>query len=297
MYHEPVMPNEVIQMLNINPAGTYVDATFGGGGHSRMILQSLNQQGRLLGFDQDEDVVRNCPDDLRFVFVKANFRFLRQYLRLNNVNEIDGVLADLGVSSFQIDSPTRGFSTRFDGPLDMRMDAQQENSATQIVNSYTVDDLQKIFSEYGELRNSKSLAAAVSIEREVKKFESTSDFKFRLKNAVRGNENKYWAQVFQALRMEVNDELNSLKEFLTQCGGILKPGGRIVIISYHSLEDRLVKNYFRSGNIEGEIEKDFFGVASKPFELITKKPVTPTEEEIIANPRSRSGRLRAAQKN
>lgn len=295
-YHTSVLLEESIAGLNIKGEGTYVDATFGGGGHSKLLFEKLNDSGKLIAFDQDSDAEKNIFSDERFVFVQQNFRYLKKFLRLHGIKEVDGVLADLGVSSFQFNSAERGFSNRFDGPLDMRMDATMTLKAQSILNGYDAMQLQRIFSEYGEVRNSKTLAQFIVKTREEKMFSSTLEFSERIKKMVMGKESRYLAQVFQALRIEVNDEINALKEFLQQSYDVLKPGGRLVVISFHSLEDRLVKDFMRSGNFTGENEKDFFGNTTKVFKLITKKPIEPTAEEQKNNPRSRSAKLRIAEK-
>lgn len=295
-YHDPVLLQESIDALAINENGIYVDATFGGGGHSQAIIQRLDGKGHLYGFDQDEDVLPNISENERFTFIHHNFRHLKRFLRLHAVKQVDGILADLGVSSHQLDSADRGFSFRFDAELDMRMNQQGEITAADILNTYTAADLQRIFSLYGEVRNAKTLAQAITSDRKQKPLRRIGDLLLLLNPLVRGNRNRYLAQVFQALRIEVNDEMGALKEFLTDAGTLLSPGGRLVVISYHSLEDRLVKNFFRSGNIEGEVIKDFYGNIERPFEIITRKAFAPTEEEISRNPRARSAKMRVAAK-
>ncbi|HEY9487088.1 MAG TPA: 16S rRNA (cytosine(1402)-N(4))-methyltransferase RsmH [Chryseosolibacter sp.] len=298
VYHKPVMLQRCIEALQLKPDGIYVDATFGGGGHSLEILKHL-RSGRLIAFDQDEDA-RNEAEKIKdrsFTFCHANFMFLKRYLRLNGVTKVNGVLADLGVSSHQIDSPERGFSTRFDGPLDMRMDTSVSQTAAVVLNTYSEEDLHKIFGMYGELRNAKTVARLVVQQRVQKKFERTEDLKNALKQvAPRGKENKYFAQVFQALRIEVNDEMKALENFLHQCGEVMEPSGRLVVMSYHSLEDRMVKNYIQKGKVFGEVEKDFYGNVTKPFDAVNRKPLEATEEEIAANNRARSARMRVAVK-
>ncbi len=298
MYHEPVMLQQCIEALQLKPEGVYVDATFGGGGHSREILKHLTT-GRLIAFDQDEDARREAEkiDHRSFTFCHANFMYLKRYLKLSGVTQTDGILADLGVSSHQIDSPERGFSTRYDGPLDMRMDKNISLTAAAVLNTYTEEKLHKVFGMYGELRNAKTAARLVTQYRVQKKFERTEDLKDALKDvAPRGKEYKYFAQVFQALRIEVNDEMQALENFLHQCGEVLAPSGRLVVMSYHSLEDRMVKNYMQKGKVFGDVEKDFFGNVIKPFQVVTRKPVEASEAEIEGNNRARSAKLRIAVK-
>jgi len=296
-YHNPVLLKECIEGLNIDPAGIYVDVTFGGGGHSREILKHLTT-GKLFAFDQDEDAVKNKINDDRFVLVKQNFKYLKNMLRMYQALPIDGILADLGVSSHQFDIAERGFSIRFDeAKLDMRMDKNVKQTAADILNTSTEEELKNIFKLYGEIDNAGSLARLITHARKEKKMETVGDLKQVIEKVVRkGRENKYYAQVFQALRIEVNKEMEALKELLTQSLEVLKPGGRLVVISYHSLEDRLVKNIMRSGKFEGEVEKDFFGNQLTPFTQITRKPITPSEEEITENNRARSAKLRIAEK-
>ena len=293
-YHVPVLLREAVDALDIRPDGTYVDVTFGGGGHSRAILEKLGPEGRLIAFDRDDDSSANVPDDPRFQLINADYRFLKNYLRLAGVRQIDGVLADLGVSSHQFDTPSRGFSTRFEGPLDMRMDRSQKLTAAQVVNEYDEEDLARIFAQYGELRNARQLAKAIVRYRKDKPIETTEE----LIRAVEAHipkrlRNKMLAQLFQALRIEVNGELESLKEMLRQSQELIKPGGRLAVITYHSLEDRLVKRFIQSGNFDGIIEKDFYGHYSLPFKKLGK-PVTPSADEIKRNPRARSAKLRVA---
>ena len=295
-YHQPVLLQECINGLNIRREGTYVDATFGGGGHSRAILNKLDANGRLLSFDQDEDVLGNLLDDDRFTFVHHNFRYLKRFLRLHSVKEVDGILADLGVSSHQLNEKDRGFSYRFDADLDMRMNQQGELKASDLLNRYSAEQLQSVFSKYGEVRNAKSLAQQIVSHRTHQKFRTTSDFLKLVDPLVRGNRARYLAQVFQSLRIEVNEEMKALEDFLLNAQEVLKPNGRLVIMSYHSLEDRMVKNFFKTGNVEGEMIKDFYGNIERPFKIITKKAVTPNEEELKINPRSRSAKLRIAEK-
>lgn len=295
-YHNPVLLKECIDGLNINPEGIYVDVTFGGGGHSREILKHLTT-GKLYAFDQDDDAVKNKIDDPRFVLIKQNFRYLKNFLKLYNALPIDGLLADLGVSSHQFDEAERGFSIRFDAKLDMRMDQNGKLTAAEVLNTYSEEDLKRIFRIYGEVDNAGYLASIIFHSRKTKAIETVNDLKVTITKCVkRGKENQYYAQVFQALRIEVNKELEVLEELLTQSLEVLKPNGRLVVMSYHSLEDRLVKNFMRSGKFEGEVEKDFFGNQLTPFKQITRKPIVPKEEELGLNTRSRSAKLRVAEK-
>ncbi len=297
-YHKPVMLTECIEALLIKPEGIYVDVTFGGGGHSMVILENL-REGRLIAFDQDDDARKQAENiqSRSFTFCQANFRYMKQYLKLNGVNQVDGILADLGISSHQIDSPERGFSTRFEGPLDMRMDQKGTITAAKILNDYPEADLHKVFGMYGELKNARTAAKAVITARSVKPLTTTLDLKAALQQiAPRGKENKYFAQVFQALRIEVNEEMKALEDFLHQCGDVVKPGGRLVVMSYHSLEDRMVKNYINTGKVFGELEKDFYGNPIKPFQAINRKPIEASEEEVNENKRARSAKLRVASK-
>ncbi|MGE0587609.1 MAG: 16S rRNA (cytosine(1402)-N(4))-methyltransferase RsmH [Cyclobacteriaceae bacterium] len=297
-YHKPVMLHECIDALNINPEGTYVDVTFGGGGHSLAILEKI-KGGRLIAFDQDEDARHeaNKIAHRSFTFCQANFRYMKKYLKLNKITKVDGILADLGISSHQIDSPERGFSTRFEGPLDMRMDTKGKLTAASVVNSYSEGDLHKVFGMYGEVKNAKTLAKAIAAARSQSKLENIQTLISLLKPlAPRGKEHKYYAQVFQALRIEVNKEMEALEEFLLQCGELIEVGGRLVVMSYHSLEDRMVKNYINTGKVFGELEKDFYGNPVRPFKAITRKPITPGDEELEQNSRSRSAKLRVAER-
>ncbi|AKP52076.1 16S rRNA (cytosine(1402)-N(4))-methyltransferase RsmH [Cyclobacterium amurskyense] len=295
-YHIPVMLEECLSGLNIDPNGTYIDLTFGGGGHSREILKKLDK-GHLYGFDQDPDAEKNAPDDEKFTFVMANFRDLRRYLKIYGVEKVDGILADLGVSSHQIDEPSRGFSTRFEGKLDMRMSQSGDVSAATILNTYEEEALHKIFGIYGEIRNAKTLARAIVSTRANIPFESIPDFKNLLdKYAPRGKYAKYSAQVFQALRIEVNQEMAALEEMLEQSTKLLNSEGRLVIMSYHSLEDRMVKNIMTKGKLHGELEKDFYGNPIRPLEPISRKPIVAKQEEIETNKRARSAKLRIAKK-
>jgi len=291
------MLQECIEALDIKPDGTYVDVTFGGGGHSREIMKHLGKGGRLIAFDQDADAQRNAIEDDRFVFVDQNFRYLKNFCRLHGAIPVDGILADLGVSSHQFDEADRGFSIRFDAELDMRMNQASELTAKQVVNTYAEADLHRIFGIYGEIQNAKSLARTIATARLNGPLSTIAD----LKNAIagltpRGKENKYLAQVFQALRIEVNQELEALKEFLTQSAEVLGTGGRLVVMSYHSLEDRLVKNFIAKGKFSGEVEKDFYGNDQKPLTAVSRGAITATEEEIIENNRARSAKLRIAVK-
>jgi 16S rRNA (cytosine1402-N4)-methyltransferase len=296
-YHEPVMLREAIEGLNIRPDGVYVDLTFGGGGHSSEILARLDK-GTLYAFDQDTDAQRNKLSASNFILIQQNFRFLKKYLKFYKAIPVDGILADLGISSHQIDVPERGFSTRFNALLDMRMNTGSSLTARDIVNSYTEKQLQEVFSEYGEITNSKKLAAVIYTERKKEPLDTVDQLKKAISSCVpKGREHQYYAQLFQALRIEVNDELGALKEMLLQSAEVIAPGGRLVVISYHSLEDRLVKNYISKGKFEGEVEKDFYGKpASVPFQTVIKKPLTPSEEEVKRNPRARSAKMRIAEK-
>jgi len=296
-YHIPVLFNETIEGLNIRPGGVYVDCTFGGGGHSGEILKKLDETGRLIVFDQDEDAKRNVPADKRVTFVPQNFRHLQRFLRLHKISGVDGILADLGVSSHQFDEAERGFSIRFDAPLDMRMDHRQKNTAADILNTYEEGKLHKLFEKYGEVTNSKTLAKTIVEQRMITPFKMINAFKQSLQGIVKGNPNKYFAQVFQALRIEVNDEMKSLEEMLEQAIAVLSPGGRLAVISFHSLEDRIVKNYFKYGMGEEPDADDVFGTRPEsPLKIITKKPVTAGKEELKINSRSRSAKLRVAEK-
>lgn len=296
MYHTPVLLDESIKGMMITRGGTYVDVTFGGGGHSARILDEL-KGGRLIAFDRDPDAVDNSIDDKRFLLVNADYRYIKNYLKLQEAVPCDGILADLGISSHQIDDPKRGFSTRFDGDLDMRMDGRNGACATDVINNYAERELMNIFRQYGEIKNSHKLAGAIVMGRKDGQISTTTALKnIALKCAPRKQEHKYLAQVFQAIRIEVNKELESLETFLEKALEVLKPGGRLVVISYHSLEDRLVKNFFRSGNVEGRNEKDFYGNLQSGIIAITRKPIVPTDEEIERNPRARSAKLRIAEK-
>jgi len=296
-YHLPVMLNECIEGLNLRPDGTYVDATFGGGGHSRAIMERLGPEGRLIGFDQDEDALANALKVPNFLLIHENFRYLKNYLRLHGVRRIDGLLADLGVSSHQFDVADRGFSTRFDGELDLRMDRRQELTAKELVNTADEQELTRLLRLYGELPNAYQMAKAICKARAEKTIETTFDLREAVgRQLPRGMENKYLAMLFQALRIEVNGELDALQALLQQAVEILNPGGRLVVMSYHSLEDRLVKNFFKTGNFEGKLEKDFYGNPIVPLKLVTRKPITAGEEELQRNNRSRSAKLRVAER-
>lgn len=295
-YHLPVLAKESMEALNLQAAGTYVDTTFGGGGHAKIILQQLGDKGRLLGFDQDEDAVQNALPDKRFTFVQSNFRHLKRFLKLHGVKAVDGILADLGVSSHQFDEATRGFSYRFEAQLDMRMNQEDERTAADILNTYSVEELQRVFSEYGEVRNSRTLAQRIVEERHSRPIQTVNDLLTIMEPLIRGQRLRYLSQVFQALRVEVNDEMGALREMLEQSLELLQPGGRLVVITYHSLEDRIVKNFFKTGNTEGEVKSDFYGNIFRPFKVITKNPIEPSEAEIAANPRARSAKLRVAEK-
>ena len=288
---------EVINGLQIDPSGIYVDCTFGGGGHSSVILQHLNDQGKLIAFDQDADAVKNVPDDDRVIFIPHNFRYLHRFLRLYKISKVNGILADLGVSSHQFDIAERGFSTRFDGALDMRMNQSEKLNAADVINNYSEDKLHKIFEQYGEVTNAKTLANLIVQARKSQSIKTINEFKNALYPIVKGNPEKYFAKVFQALRIEVNDELGALKDMLMQVSGVLRDGGRIAIITFHSLEDRLVKNFFKNGNFDEEQRVDLYGSGSKnDLKIITRKPITPSQEELKNNPRSRSSKLRIAEK-
>ena len=297
-YHVPVMLRECMDGLRICPSGIYVDVTFGGGGHSREILRSLNEEGRLYGFDQDRAAERNIPADPRFVFVRGNFRYLRNFMRYYGVcGEVDGVLADLGVSSHHLDDKERGFSFRFDGALDMRMNAREGRTAADIVNEYPEEALADVFFLYGELKMARKLASVLVRARGERRIETIGDLLEVLSPFTgKDKEKKFLAQVFQALRIEVNDEMRALREMLEATLRVLRPGGRLVVITYHSLEDRLVKNFLRAGNFEGKSERDFFGNTSSPFRLVNNKVIVPSDEEVERNPRSRSAKLRIAEK-
>ena len=297
-YHLPVLLHESIDGLQVHAHGVYVDCTFGGGGHSREILKRLGEHGRLLAFDQDAEAATQVPKDPRMEFIPHNFRHLHRFLRLHNVSQVDGILADLGVSSHQFDEATRGFSTRFDGELDMRMDRRQTLTASGIISQYSEQQLHKLFEQYGELTNAKTLARLIVQQRKSLPMQTTKGFMQAISQAVVGNPNKWYAQVFQALRIEVNEEIAALKDLLQQVPDLLKPGGRIAVITFHSLEDRIVKNFFKSGSFENQTDQDPFGQKEnkKIFQLITRKPIVPGADEIRNNSRSRSAKLRIAEK-
>jgi 16S rRNA (cytosine1402-N4)-methyltransferase len=296
-YHKPVLLHESINGLNIKPKGNYVDLTFGGGGHSREVLNKLGKNGRLLVFDQDQDAEANVPKDKRIIFVGANFRYLKNYLRYHAMERVDGILADLGISSHQIDRPERGFSFKSEALLDMRMDVRSRKSAFHVLNEYTRENLTTVFRTYGELTNAKAIAEAVLETRKVKLLKTTSELERALERFIpKGQPSKFLAKVYQALRIEVNREMESLSEMLVQTSDCLVGGGRLVIITYHSIEDRMVKNYMRSGNVEGIIHKDFYGNIKSPWKLINRSVITPSKEEIDKNNRARSAKLRIAEK-
>ncbi len=297
-YHVPVMLEECLEALRIMPGGTYVDVTFGGGGHSRAIFDRLDKSGKLISFDQDPDALKNTWEAENFHFVQANFAFYHNHLRLLGVNAVDGVLADLGVSSHQFDEEGRGFSIHGDAPLDMRMNQSGDLTAARILNEYDETSLANILWQYGEVKNSRKLAAHIVSSRVSRKIKTTSQFMELAQGlAPRHKEHKYFAQVFQALRIEVNDEMGALKNFLEQSVKAIKPGGRLVVMSYHSLEDRLVKNFMKRGSFTGEIEKDFFGNVLKPFTEVVRHPIIPSDKEIEENSRARSAKLRIAERN
>jgi 16S rRNA (cytosine1402-N4)-methyltransferase len=296
-YHNPVLLKESVDALVENPGGVYVDCTFGGGGHSREILRRLNENGKLLSFDQDEDAVANKLKDERFTLVMQNFRFLKNNLRYHGHKEVNGVLADLGVSSHQFDTPERGFSTRFNGDLDMRMNQSSKLTAAKVVNEYEEQKLADIFYYYGELKNSRRLAREIVAERGKSPIQTIEQLKGIFHYIPKNIENKFLAQLFQALRIEVNDEMAALREMLQQCAEVIEPGGKLVVISYHSLEDRLVKRFMKNGMFEGEPERDVFGNWDAPFKPVQSKVIVPTEQEIEENPRARSAKMRVAIKN
>lgn len=296
-YHLPVMLNECLEGLNLRPDGIYVDVTFGGGGHSRGIMEHLGEEGRLLAFDQDADALQNAIDDPRFTLIHENFKFLKSYLRLNGVRRVDGILADLGVSSHQFDDASRGFSTRFDGALDLRMDQRQPTSASNLVNELDEEELCRILRLYGEMPNAKQMARAIVAARKEQPIVTTQDLRQAVQHHLpRGMENKYLAMLFQALRIEVNGELEALQMMLTQAVEVLNPGGRLVVMSYHSLEDRIVKNLMKTGNVEGKLEKDFYGNIMANIRPVSRKAITPSASELERNNRSRSAKLRIGEK-
>lgn len=296
MYHIPVLLNESIAGLNIHPDGIYVDVTFGSGGHSAAILEKL-KTGKLIAFDRDKDAEKNAFADSRLIFIRQNFRYLKNFLNYHGIQAIDGLLGDLGISSHQIDIPERGFSTRFDGKLDMRMDQDLDLDAASILNKRSKEELVKLFRENGEINNAPYLVREIMEYRASRELRTTAEFKNILQNcAPRGKENQYMAKAFQAVRIEVNEELESLKDMITQACDLLKTGGRLVIISYHSLEDRIVKNFIKTGNFEGTVNKDFYGNLVAPLRPVTRKATEPSDAEQESNPRSRSAKLRVAEK-
>ena len=296
MYHNPVMLDECIKGLNINPEGNYADVTFGGGGHSRSILDRLTT-GHLYAFDQDDDAAKNAFDDPRFTFIPQNFKYFKNFIQLYHGGQLDGIIADLGVSSHQFDTPEKGFSTRFEGLLDMRMSQSAPNDAATVVNTYDIGELTRILSLYGEVQQARLIASDIVMARDAEPIETTTQLKEAVKNRLpRGRENKVLAQIFQALRIEVNQELDALTAFLSQCPDVLKSGGRLAVMSYHSLEDRIVKNFTKTGNAEGNEVKDFFGNLQTPYYIITRKPIVPSEEEVERNSRARSAKLRIAER-
>lgn len=296
-YHVPVLLNEAIEALSIKPEGIYVDCTFGGGGHSKALLQQLGDQGTLIAFDQDEDARKNLPVDKRVIFVPQNFRHLQRFLRLHKITQVDGILADLGVSSHQFDEAARGFSIRYDAALDMRMDQRQTITAADLLKTFTELQLHKMLEQYGEVTNAKTLAKTIVEQRAVVPLKTINEFKQAMQGVVKGNPQKYFAQVFQALRIEVNDELGALKEMLQQVPAVLKPGGRVAIITFHSLEDRIVKNFFKTGSFDdAPLDEVYGGKRENPLIVITKKPLLPGDKETKQNKRSRSAKLRVAEK-
>jgi len=296
MYHLPVLAEESISALNIQPNGVYIDATFGGGGHSKLILEQLGSAGKLFGFDQDQDALANVLDDTRFTMVPGNFKYLRRFLKMYAVRTVDGILADLGVSSHQLDEAKRGFSYRFDAKLDMRMNQEDAKTAALVLNTYDADSLQRLFSEYGEVRNAKTLTQRILSTRQTKELETINDLLNVLDPLVIGQRWKYLSQVFQALRMEVNDEVKALEDFLKDAFQMLKPGGRLVVIAYHSIEDRCIKQFLKTGSVEGNIQRDFYGSIFRPFQIITKKAIEPSAEELVRNSRARSAKMRVGER-
>ena len=294
-YHIPVLLESAVNELDIQPSGTYCDLTFGGGGHSRHILSKLGAEGRLYSFDQDRDTLLNAPDDEHFNYVESNFRFLRSALRLRGVDKVDGILADLGVSSHHFDEVGRGFSFRGEGPLDMRMNQRGGRTAADVVNTYDADSLARVLKEYGELDTTWKIASCIERAREKEPITTTAQLVEAVSPCTpKRDESKFLTKLFQALRIEVNGEMEALKMALEQSLKVLRPGGRLVVISYHSLEDRLVKNFMRSGNFEGKIEQDFFGRQQTPFDVVSRKAIVPSQEEVERNPRSRSAKMRVA---
>lgn len=296
-YHVPVMLNECLEALDIQPAGTYVDVTYGGGGHSKEILKKLSDKGKLIGFDQDADAIENKVKDDKLVLVNHNFKYLKNFLKYHNALPANGILADLGISSFQIDEPEKGFAHRWDAPLDMRMDKNADQRAADIVNTYSERDLMQLLKKYGELDNAFKVARNIVNARDKQTIETTGQLKEAVvKSLPREGENKYLSKIFQALRIEVNKELEVLEDLLLQSAKVLDKGGRLVIMSYHSLEDRMVKNFIKTGDLEGKAETDIFGKTNKPFKAVVSKAITASEDEIARNPRARSARLRIAEK-
>ena len=297
VYHLPVLLEETIEALNINPSGIYVDVTFGGGGHSRAILEKLDENGRIYVLDQDLEAVQNVSEDERMIFIHSNFRHLKRMLRVEGVTQVDGILADIGVSSHQFDKGERGFSFRFQGDLDMRMNQAQKLTAADVVMTYSEDELTDLFQNLGEVRNTKKLVKCICEGRLKMKIKTIEEFIHCIESVIKGNRAKYLAQVFQALRIEVNDELTALEEMLNDAYDILKENGTLAVISFHSLEDRIVKNFFKTGNVEGELEKDDYGNIYRPFTIITKKPIEASQAELKINNRARSAKLRVARKS
>ena len=296
-YHNPVLLKESIEGLDIKPDGIYVDVTYGGGGHSREILKKL-KNGRLIAFDVDEDVLKNVFNNENFTLINANFRYIKNFLKFHKSIPVDGIIADLGVSSHQIDEPERGFSIRFEGELDLRMDKKSDINAQDVLSQYSVDELKAVFYKYGEFSNAAKLAYAIDLYRKEHEIKTILDIKNAVgRFAIRGKENRFYARIFQALRIEINNEIESLKDLLLQSTEVLKEGGRLVVISYHSLEDRLVKNFIKSGNFQGVIEKDFYGNEICPMKTLTRKPIVPSDDEIEKNNRARSAKLRIAVNN
>ena len=296
-YHTPVLLKETLDGLNLKPGGIYVDCTFGGGGHSKALLQLLDATGKLVVFDQDEEAKQNLPGDDRVIFVPQNFRHMQRFLRLHKITQVDGILADLGVSSHQFDEAARGFSTRFDAALDMRMDQRQKTTAADIIKNFSELELHKMLEQYGEVTNAKTLAKTIIAQRTLGPINTINEFKHAVQDVVKGNPQKYFAQVFQALRIEVNDELGALKELLQQIPSLLKPGGRAAIITFHSLEDRIVKNFFKAGSFSAtDVDEVYGGRPENPLIIVTKKPILPSAAETKSNPRARSAKLRVAEK-
>ncbi|MCF8225706.1 MAG: 16S rRNA (cytosine(1402)-N(4))-methyltransferase RsmH [Bacteroidales bacterium] len=296
-YHRPVLLNESIDGLNIQPKGVYIDLTFGGGGHALRILENLDKKGRLIAFDQDPDAGKNIPNDKRLIFVQSNFRYLRNFLRYHEISIVNGILADLGISSYQIDQPERGFSFRSDAPLDMRMNPASGKNAVHVINDYSEKDLNRIFRQYGEVKNASRVVKAIIKAREQKPVRSSSQLAEALKELAPGDKrSKFFARIYQAVRIEVNDEMGALKDMLLQTSQIMSKGGRLVIITYHSIEDRLVKNFMKTGNTEGELKKDFFGNPETPWKLVNRNVIVPSEKECLENKRARSAKLRVAER-